>query len=74
MLMKNLWVSSTAMCRYMSLLETLFVFGGHSKIDESLHYCEESLHLCHDFCCQIANRKEVALWGDKRSEWQYSIR
>lgn len=37
MLMKNLRVFSTAMCRYRSLLETLSVFGGHLKTDESLH-------------------------------------
>lgn len=61
MLMKNLRVFSTAMCRYRSLLETLSVFGGHLKTDESLHYREEPLRLCHGTCCQIANRKEAAL-------------
>ena len=61
MLMRNLRVFSTARCRCRSLHETLSVFGGHSKTGYSLHYCEESLRLCHGTCCQIANRKEAAL-------------
>ena len=63
-----------AMCQYRSLREMLLAFGGRSKTDDSLHYREEYLYLCHGPCCQIANRKEAALWGDRRSEWQYSIR